>query len=163
MTTRLKTCAALFALALMASGCGKGASGGKGQTNVAASASPQGGGAAGSTNNAAANTNANAADAQQALASGKLDAEIAQLEAQAEKNPEDDAARAALAAAYIRRGDALRDARRLDEALRDYQSAQRIDPDNEEAQLRLEQLDQESGAEPRADDGRPVTVPAKKP
>src|SRR5437762_538068 len=79
--------------------------------------------AASSANNAAANANANAAgaDAQAALASGKLDAEIAQLEAQAEKNPEDDAARASLAAAYIRRGDALRDAHRLDEALRDYQ------------------------------------------
>jgi tetratricopeptide (TPR) repeat protein len=138
-------------LALSLGACGRGA--------------PQGNRAAGSANNTAAtaNTNVSAADAQAALASGKLDADIAQLEAQAEKNPEDDAARAALAAAYIRRGDALRTAQRLDEALRDYQSAQRIDPDNEEAQLRLEQLNQESGAEPRGDDGKPVTVPAKKP
>ena len=119
--------------------------------------------ASGNANNTQGNANAQGADAQAALASGKLDADIAQLEAQAEKNPEDDAARAALAAAYIRRGDALRAAGRLDEALRDYQSAQRIDPDNEEAQLRLEQLNQESGAEPRGDDGKPVTVPAKKP
>lgn len=136
-------------LALSLGACGRGA--------------PPGDRAAGNSNNAAsANANAPAADAQ-ALASGKLDADIAQLEAQAEKNPEDDAARAALAAAYIRRGDALHDAHRLDEALRDYQSAQRIDPDNELAQLRLEQLNQESGAEPRGDDGKPVTVPAKKP
>ena len=135
--------------ALSLSGCKRGAS-----PNV-----NQAGGNASSTQG---NANTPGADAQ-ALASGKLDADITQLEAQAEKNPEDDAARASLAAAYIRRGDALRAAHRLDEALRDYQSAQRIDPDNEEAQLRLEQLNQESGAEPRADDGKPVTVPAKKP
>jgi tetratricopeptide (TPR) repeat protein len=138
-------------LTLLSAACGRRAAQGNNRAGVNA-------------NDAAANANANlsSVDAQAALASGKLDAEITQLEAEAERNPEDDAARTALAAAYIRRGDALHAANRLDEAQRDYQSAQRIDPDNEEAQLRLEQLDQESGAEPRADDGRPVTVPAKK-
>jgi Flp pilus assembly protein TadD len=99
----------------------------------------------------------------QAFDSGQLDAEIARLEAEAEKNPDDDAARTTLAAAYVKRGDALRAAHRNDEALRDYQNAQRFNPDNEDAQLGLEQLNQEAGAEPRADDGKPVTVPAKKP
>jgi len=112
-------------------------------------------------NNAAANANTPQSPAQ-ALASGQLDAEIARLEAEAEKNPEDDTARAAVAVAYVRRANALRDVGRKDDALRDYQIALRYNPDNEEAQLGLEQVNQESGAEPLGDDGRPVTVPAKK-
>lgn len=106
--------------------------------------------------------NANVSPAE-ALASGRLDAEIAQLEAQAEKYPDDDTARTAVAAAYVRRANALRDTGHLTEALRDYQTALRYNPDNEEAQLGVEQVEQANGAEPRADDGRPVTVPAKKP
>jgi Flp pilus assembly protein TadD len=112
-------------------------------------------------NNAATNANAPQSSAQ-ALESGQLDAEIARLEAEAEKNPEDDTARAAVAVAYVRRANALRDVGREDDALRDYQTALRFNPDNEEAQLGLEQVNQESGAEPLGDDGRPVTVPAKK-
>ncbi len=122
----------------------------------------QGDNRAGSGAHNAANANANVSPAQ-ALASGQLDADIAQLEAQAEKQPEDDTARTAVAAAYVRRANALRAATRPDEAMRDYQTALRFNPDNEEAQLGLEQLNQEAGAEPRADDGRPVTVPTKKP
>ncbi|HEX8181665.1 MAG TPA: hypothetical protein VF525_19140 [Pyrinomonadaceae bacterium] len=118
--------------------------------------------AAGSTATAA-NANTAGADAQKILESGQLDAEITRLEAEAEKNPDDDAARTALAVAYVRRGDALRAVHRLDDALHDYQSALRFNPDNEDAQIGLEQLNQETGAEPRADDGKPVTVPAKKP
>ncbi len=110
----------------------------------------------------AANTNANVSPAQ-ALASGQLDADIAQLEAQAETQPEDDTARTAVAAAYVRRANALRAAGRTPDAMRDYQTALRFNPDNEDAQLGLEQLNQEAGAAPRADDGQPVTVPAKKP
>ena len=135
----------LLALALAA--CGRGA--------------PPPGERAGGANSAAGNANTSA-QAQPADL-GKLDAEIAQLEAQAEKNPENDAARATLAAAYVRRGDALRAAARPDDALHDYQNALRFNPDNEDAQLRLEQLNQESGAEPRGDDGRPISVPTKKP
>jgi Flp pilus assembly protein TadD len=116
---------------------------------------------AGANNPASSTTNASVPP-QEALASGQLDAEIARLEAQAEKNPEDDTARASVAAAYVRRANALREAGRADDALRDYQTALRFNPDNEEAQLGLEQINQEAGAEPRADDGRPVTVPAKK-
>ncbi|PYS92909.1 MAG: hypothetical protein DMF64_07210 [Acidobacteria bacterium] len=112
-------------------------------------------------NNEAANANTPQTPAQ-ALAGGQLDAEIARLEAEAEKNPEDDTARAAVATAYVRRANALRDVGRAPDALRDYQTALRYNPDNEEAQLGLEQVNQESGAEPLGDDGRPVTVPAKK-
>ena len=115
----------------------------------------------GGANRAPTPANDNATPAQ-ALASGKLDAEIAQLEAQAEKNPEDDAARTALAAAYVRRGDALRAAGRQSEAQRDFETALRLDPGNDDAQLRLEQLNQETGAEPRGDDGKPISVPTKK-
>ncbi len=121
----------------------------------------QSGNRAGSSANNATNTNANVSPAQ-ALASGQLDADIAQLEAQAEKQPEDDTARTAVAVAYVRRANALRAAGRTDEALRDYQTALRFNPDNEDAQLGLEQLNQEAGVAPRADDGRPVTVPTKK-
>src|SRR2546423_3114330 len=116
---------------------------------------------AGANNLSSSTANANVPP-QEALASGQLDAEIARLEAQAEKNPEDDTARASVAEAYVRRANALREAGRADDALRDYQTALRFNPDNEEAQLGLEQINQEAGAAPRADDGRPVTVPAKK-
>src|SRR2546423_11374427 len=95
MTTRLKNCAALcaLALALMVCGCGKGASGGKGQSNAAASVSPQ----------------ASAADGVAAASDfSKLDAEGEQLEKRAERHPGDDEALSALAKAYVRRGDARR-------------------------------------------------------
>ena len=74
MTTRLKNCAALFALALalVACGCGKGASGGKGPSNVAASASPQ------------ASVPEGAAAASDFA---ELDARVEQLEKRAERNP----------------------------------------------------------------------------
>ena len=142
-----------FALALSA--CGRGPA----QNSARAVGNANG---TNSSATSAANNSAPGANAQ-AFESGQLDAEIARLEAEAEKNPDDDAARTALAAAYVRRGDALRAARRADEALRDYQNALRFNPDNEDAQLGLEQINQEAGAEPRADDGKPVTVPAKKP
>ena len=91
----------------------------------------------------------------------KLDAEIRQLEAQAVQNPDDNSVREALANAYARRGAANYDAHKLDEALKDYQSALSYNPDHEEAQLRSQQISQELGGGVRADDGKPVTVPAK--
>jgi cytochrome c-type biogenesis protein CcmH/NrfG len=83
------------------------------------------------------------------------------LEQQAEKNPDDDTTLGALADAYVRRGHALHEARRLTDALHDYQSALRYSPDNEEANLRVAQITQEIGAEPHAEDGKPVAVPAR--
>jgi len=95
------------------------------------------------------------------LDTSKLDAEIAGLEQQAEKSPDDDTTLVALAEAYVRRGHALHEARRLNEALNDYQSALKYRPDHEEANLRVAQITQEIGAEPHAEDGKPVAVPAK--
>jgi tetratricopeptide (TPR) repeat protein len=91
----------------------------------------------------------------------KLDAEIAGLEQQAEKNPEDGTTLVALADAHARRGHALYEARRLTDALHDYQSALRYSPDHEEAGLRVAQITQEIGIEPHAEDGKPVAVPAR--
>jgi tetratricopeptide (TPR) repeat protein len=91
----------------------------------------------------------------------KLDAEIRTLEAQAAQSPDDQSLRASLADAYVRRGSANYAARQLDAALRDYQSALSYDPTNEDAQLRITQINQETGGEPRADDGKPATVTAK--
>jgi tetratricopeptide (TPR) repeat protein len=91
----------------------------------------------------------------------KLDAEIRSLEAQSAQSPDDQSVRDSLADAYVRRGSASYAARQLDAALKDYQSALSYDPTNEEAQLRITQINQETGGEPRADDGKPATVPAK--
>jgi cytochrome c-type biogenesis protein CcmH/NrfG len=91
----------------------------------------------------------------------KMDAEIGRLEQEAEKNPDDDATLSALADAYVRRGQLLHEARRLTDALHDYQSALRYSPDHEEASIRVAQITQEIGAEPHAEDGKPVSVPAK--
>jgi tetratricopeptide (TPR) repeat protein len=91
----------------------------------------------------------------------KLDADIMQLEAQAAQSPDDNSVREAVANAYARRGAANYDAHKLAEALKDYQSALSYNPAHEDAQLRVEQISQEMSGGVRADDGKPVTVPAK--
>jgi Flp pilus assembly protein TadD len=121
----------------------------------------------GAANSAAATSSAsnsgaaNSGDGGQAFDTAKMDAEIAQLEQQAEKNPDDDTTHMALADAYVRRGRARHEAHRLNDALHDYQSALRFSPEHEEANLRIAQITQEIGAEPHAEDGKPVAVPAK--
>jgi tetratricopeptide (TPR) repeat protein len=105
--------------------------------------------------------NANAGAAAQPVDAGKLDAEIAQLEADVAKNPDDKALRETLADALVKRGQLRYDARRLDDARSDYQAALSHNPDNEEAQTRIAQIDQEMQPEPVGEDGKPVTVPAK--
>jgi tetratricopeptide (TPR) repeat protein len=131
-----------------------GANGNGGATSVVASSG---------TNNSSGAQNNSGGDGSggQGFDTAKMDAEIAQLEQQAEKNPDDDTALDALADAYVRRGRALHEAHRLNEALHDYQSALRFSPDHEEANLRIAQITQEIGAEPHAEDGKPVAVPAK--
>ena len=109
------------------------------------------------TNQTAANANA----AGQPVDAAKLDAEIAQLEAQAAKNPDDRLLRETLADALVKRGQLLYDARRLNEALADYQAALSHNPDHEEAQTRIAQINNEMQPEPVGDDGKPVTVPAR--
>ncbi|HLL14156.1 MAG TPA: hypothetical protein VK388_03685 [Pyrinomonadaceae bacterium] len=144
----------MCALLLLCGACGKSAptaANGNGGTNAVTAATP---------GNANGNAAGNAGGGRE-LDTSKLDAEIAGLEQQAEKNPDDDTTLGALADAYVRRGHALHEARRLTDALHDYQSALRYSPDNEEANLRVAQITQEIGAEPHAEDGKPVAVPAR--
>ena len=137
---RIKLLLACCAAALAASGCA-------GDSREAANRPPP-----------AANANANAAVAAKDI--GKLDAEIARLEAEAAKDPDDRTVRDALADAFVSRGNLHREARRLDQALSDYQNALSHKPDHEEAQEHITQINNEQEREPVGDDGRPVTVPA---
>lgn len=91
---------------------------------------------------------------------GKLDGEVARLEAQAAKDPDDRTVRDSLADALVSRGNLHLEARRLDQALTDFQNALSHRPDHEEAQERITQINSEQEREPVGDDGRPVTVPA---
>lgn len=159
MVNHMRAIVGLLSLALVLLLCGAcsksapvGANEGGGGANSAA--------ASGVASNSGASSNSGG-DSGQGFDTSKVDAEIAQLEQQAEKNPDDDTTHDALADAYVRRGRALHEARRLTDALRDYQSALRFSPDHEEANLRIAQITQELGAEPHAEDGKPVAVPAK--
>jgi len=139
MQTKLITLFGLAAL-LLAAGCSRDSRDGRGQA-------------------AQHDANANAAAATKDI--GKLDAEIAGLEAQSTKNPDDNSLRESLAEAFVRRGNVHLEARRLKEALADFQTALSHKPDLDEAQERITQINRETQPEPDADDGKPVTVPAK--
>ena len=105
-------------------------------------------------------TNAGATPTAATKDIGKLDAEIARLEAQAAKDPDDRTVRDSLADAFVARGNLHLEARRLDQALSDFQNALSHKPDHDEAQERITQINNEQEREPVGDDGRPVTVPA---
>ncbi len=138
---------------LLCVACGKSTSDGANASNAANAAASSNG-----TNGNASNV---APASGQAHDNSKLDAEIVRLEQEAEKNPDDETMLGALADAYVKRGAALHDAQRLADALRDYQSALKYSPNHEEANLRVAQITQEIGAEPHAEDGKPVSIPAK--
>ncbi|MCA1633187.1 MAG: tetratricopeptide repeat protein [Acidobacteria bacterium] len=90
----------------------------------------------------------------------KLGGEISQLEKLAERNPGDDEVRDELASAYVRRANALRDAKRLKEALNDYQRALHINPDNEEAQKNAAEIAPVVGGTPQEGEyGEPPPLP----
>jgi hypothetical protein len=90
----------------------------------------------------------------------QLDADIARLERLTERNPADDEARAELARAYVRRAGVHNAARRLPEALADYRRAQRLDPDNEEAQRNVADLaPQVEGTPQEGEYGEPAPPP----
>jgi tetratricopeptide (TPR) repeat protein len=148
ISTHFKILLLAFSLALLCASCG-GARSGANQSAANQSATD---------NSSAANSNGLKTGL---LDMAKLDAEIRQLEAQAAENPDDNSVREAVANAYARRGAANYDAHKLDEALKDYQSALSYNPDHEEAQMRIQQISQEVSGGVRADDGKPVTVPAK--
>jgi cytochrome c-type biogenesis protein CcmH/NrfG len=90
----------------------------------------------------------------------RLDDEIARLERLTERNPADDESRERLARAYVRRADTHAGARRLTEALADYRRAQRLDPDNEEAQKKVADLaPQVEGTPQEGEYGEPAPPP----
>jgi cytochrome c-type biogenesis protein CcmH/NrfG len=110
------------------------------------------------TNGAAASNNS----ANNATAGGdpaKIDAEIERLEKQAGKNPGNADTLAELARAYVRRGNAYRDAQRLREAMDDYRRAQRNDPDNEEAQRNAAEIAPQVEGTPTGEYGEPAPLP----
>ncbi|HJQ31138.1 MAG TPA: tetratricopeptide repeat protein [Pyrinomonadaceae bacterium] len=134
----------LVALALLLTGCGRGAQGDKG------SATPQ-------PSAAQSDTSANAASAPVDVA--KLDAEIERLERQAERNPGDEDTRDELARVYVRRGEARRASGQLQEALADYQRALRLDPDNGDAQNDAAAVKEQLGGEQHGENGEPAPLP----
>jgi len=89
----------------------------------------------------------------------QLEAEIARLERQAERNPTDESMREELAKAYVRRGDSHRAAERTRDALRDYQRALRADPDNEAAQRAAAEVSPLVEGEQTGENGEPAPLP----
>lgn len=90
---------------------------------------------------------------------GNLDEEIGRLEKQAERNPNDDAVREALARAYVSRGNALRAANDLKGALKDYRRAIIYDEDNLEAQEKINELSLQVEGEKTGEYGEPAPPP----
>lgn len=150
MDTGRKTGGALALLLVVAlapsqAGCRRDARTDAGQQRAAAQpgATPQSGAAAPSAEEAA-----------------RLDADIGRLEREAERNPADAETRDELARAYVRRGDARRGAGQLREALADYQSALRHDPDNDAAQSNAAAAAGQLGdAQQEDENGAPVPPP----
>lgn len=120
-----------------------------------------GGGQPEGSNQSAANSPTPAATLSAADAGdiSKLDGEIARLEREAEKNPGDQAARINLSQAYLRRAGAFRVAQKMSDALRDYQSALRNDPDNEQAQQGIAEISPPTGNNSTGENGEPAPLP----
>jgi tetratricopeptide (TPR) repeat protein len=146
MRARLtKIFSAAFALALAAA-CGGGASNNAAQSNAGAQPSP-----------AQSDSNGGATAAPDVP---KLSADIERLEKAAERNPADEDTRDELARAYVRRGDAERTVGQPQEALKDYQRALRLDPDNDAAQKDAADTQEQLGGEQQEDEnGAPAPLP----
>jgi tetratricopeptide (TPR) repeat protein len=144
--TRTQTIAAAsgLALLLLAGGCGGGAQVNSERANA----------------NASNSTQSNASSGEATTDASKLDAEIERLEKLAERNPGDEDGRDEIARAYVRRGDWMRGAGRLREALLDYQRALRLDPDSDAAQKNAaETKEQIGGADQEDENGAPAPLP----
>jgi tetratricopeptide (TPR) repeat protein len=89
----------------------------------------------------------------------KLDADIERLENAAERNPGDEDTSDELARAYVRRGDSERASGQPQEALKDYQRALRLDPDNAEAQKNAADMQEQLGGEQQDENGAPAPAP----
>jgi cytochrome c-type biogenesis protein CcmH/NrfG len=139
-----KTAAVAFALALLACACGRGTSNANVQGASTAAASPL---------SSPTDSGGFAADFT------KLDADVAQLEERAERNPGDDDALTELAKAYVRRGNAHRAANQLKEALQDYRRAQSADPDNPDAQRNAAEISPLVEGAQTGEVGEPAPLP----
>jgi tetratricopeptide (TPR) repeat protein len=136
---------ALVTLAAFAGGCG-GAPKNAQQSNAGAPSS-----SAQSNGNAAASSTTDIAN---------LNADIERLEKAAERNPGDEDMRDELARAYVRRGDAERASGQPQEALKDYQRALRLDPNNDEAQKNAADTERQlGGGEQEDENGAPLPPP----
>lgn len=111
---------------------------------------------AGANNSAAANANSQTSGA---FDPAKAEAEIAALAKQAEKSPGDEDVKGALSKAYQRRAEGLRAAGNLRAALKDYRSALRVNPDNEEAQQRAAEISSQIEDQPTGEYGEPAPLP----
>ncbi len=69
-----------------------------------------------------------------------FDAAVKSAEVKQKASPTDEAAKKALADAYVKRGIALTDARQYASALGDYRRALKLDPANEEAKTWIDQI-----------------------
>jgi cytochrome c-type biogenesis protein CcmH/NrfG len=143
--SKIKLAASVVALVALANGCGGGASNNARQSNAGAQSSP-------------AQSNSNATDASN-MDVAKLNADIERLEKTTERNPGDDDTRDELAQAYVRRGDAKRASGQPQEALKDYQNALRLDPDNGDAQKNAADIKEQQGGEQEDENGAPLPPP----
>ena len=109
----------------------------------------------------ASQPNANGGEAPASSADiSKLNEDIDRLEKATERNPGDEDTRDDLARAYVRRGDAERATNQPQEALKDYQRALRLDPDNGEAQKNAADTQEQLGGEQQVDEnGAPAPAP----
>ena len=146
--TLRKITLAASALALAASlfGCRGGATDNARQSNAGAQTPAQ--------------SNANGVAAASNVDVAQLNTDIERLEKAAERNPGDEDTRDELARAYVRRGDAERSSNQPQEALKDYQRALRLDPDNGEAQKNAADTQEQLGGEQQVDEnGAPAPAP----
>ena len=144
--TLLKIGLAASALALAAFAGGCGATDNTRQSNAGAQAPSQ------------SNANGGAAGAASEDVA-KLGEDIGRLEKAAERTPGDQDTRDELARAYVRRGDAQRALNQPQEALKDYQRALRLDPDNAEAQKNAADTQEQLGGEQQDENGAPAPAP----
>lgn len=144
--SKIALAATALALAALSPACGGGAQENARQSNAGAQPSAQsnanGGGAAASNVDVA-----------------KLNSDIERLEKSAERNPGDDDTLDELASAYVRRGDAERTSGQPQEALKDYQRALRLDPNNLEAQKNAADIQEQLGGEQQDENGAPAPAP----
>lgn len=90
----------------------------------------------------------------------QFNGEIERLEKQAERNPADEETQDELARTYVKRAKVEQAVGQYQEALVDYQSALRHDPDNDDAQAGAAAVDQQLGGDQQEDEnGAPAPLP----